>query len=529
MSRPLANHLLQIFFIFFALDFLYQYFVISELIFHAIRLSLLESIILCAIYFFCTQKNILKLSVIFLSVPYFLFIPGWLNVSTAIFFGGIMAIGLFQTLHLNNEKIPAPLDYGILPAFLLIIVYINLAGIGGYGYQSPDHSMHNSRLNDLILYDWPVKYAENKNLVYYTGYFLPASLIGKISNYGVASYFLYFWSIFGLTLAFRWLQYLSAWRLSGALVLIFMLFGSLDIFNSVFAGYHTDTSLINILFPLDIGRFEFITREQFNFFLGNYLSHTLQLYFAPHQVIAGWIGAGLLAHLYLSRQPRQILFIFSLLSLWSPFVMLGMSVLILIALIDLGKKDWRSVATIENVAGLISCLLFVVYYLGGSAEKNPSFSIFDGLKTAKDYLALIMLLMAGWGVYAALLLPYIQQQDFHRRLLFGALLISLLLLPCWIFGSYNDLFCRGNAPLMFLLLVYLLRSTAYYWKQNNKWRAYSIAIFFLAGSLSALQQHAKALYFYGETLAPTTVIGGKYSWENLGPDHSIFGKYFRAD
>jgi len=529
MNRPLSNHWLRAFFVIISVNFLYQYTTVSESFFSALKFSLFESIILIGIYFLCTQKKLYDCSVVFLFIPYLFFIPGWLNTPTAIVTGGMVIFCLSRILGKHNGPESIRCDWGTLAAFLLIVAYINLAGIGDYGYQSPDHSMHNSRLNDLILHEWPVKYAENKHLVYYVGYFLPAAVIGKLTHYGIANYFLYFWAIMGVTLAFRWLQYLCGWRLSGWLVLIFMLFGSLDIFNTLFVGYGKNVSPAGVLFPLDIGRFEFITGEKIDFFLGNYLSHTLQLYFSPHQVIAGWIGSGLLAYSYFSKQPRQILFIFALLSLWSPFVMLGMGIIVLIILMDFARKDWRSVATLENFSGAIICLLFVVFYLGGSAEQNPSFSLFHRLDTAGDYLALLILLFAGWGIYAALIWPYIQRQEVHHRVLFGSLLASLVLLPCWIFGSYNDLFCRGSAPLMFLLLAYLLKATMHYWKHQNKWLLLAITVFFLAGSLSALQQHAKALYFYGETQLPTTVLGTKYSWENLGPDHSVFGKYFRAD
>jgi len=530
MNRLLTNHWFFSFFIIFCVDFIYQFFVISGSLVDALKITVFEASVLATLYFICTQKNIFKSSVIFLFIPYLFFIPGWLNLPTALVVGSITAFCLFRTLNTHNSPASVSCDGKTLAAFLLIVCYINLSGSGGYGFQSPDFSMHNSRLSDLITLSWPIEYDGDRHLVYYMGYFLPAAVIGIFTSYEIASYFLYFWSIFGMTLVFRWLQHLSGWRLSIWLVLPFMLFGSLDVLNTLFIHAGHQLSPENILFPLDIGRFEFINREAIGFFLGNYLSPTLQLYFAPHQVIAGWIGIGLLAHLYLSRQPGKILFIFSLLSLWSPFMMLGMSVLIAMILIDLARKDWRSVITLENTLGAFTLsLLFVIYYLGGSSGRNPSINVLASLDTLHQSLALLVLMVAGWGIYSVMALPHLQRQDSSRRWLFGGLITSLALLPLWTFGAYNDLFCRGSAPLMFLLLVFLLQATKYYWENKKLWLFFAIAVIFIAGSLSALQQHTKAVIFYGNTQAPSTVTRFKYGWENLGPDDSIFGRYLRAD
>lgn len=530
MNRYLSSHWTFALATLFCVDFFYQYFVVSGDLVHTLAITAVETVVLAILYFVCTQKDIFKTSIIFLSIPYLFFIPGWLNLPTALFTGITIMVCLYRTL--NGNRGPATMTPGwqTLLAFLLIVTYVNLSGIGGYGYQSPDYSMHNSRLNDLITHDWPVQYAENKHLVYYVGYFLPAAVIGKLTSYDTASYALYFWSILGLTLVFRWLQHLSGWRLSIGLVLLFMFFGSLDILNTLFFHYDKTVPVQNILFPLDSGGFEFITRENLSFFIGNYLSHTLQLYFAPHQVIAGWIGMGLLVHLYLSKQSRSLLFVFALLSLWSPFVMLGMSVVILMMLVDFAKKDWRRVVTFENTLGALTlCLVFMVYYLGGSAGKNPSIATFTRLVTAREYLATGLLLIAGWVIYAAFIWPYIRKQDAANRWLFGSLLISLLLLPLWIFGSYNDLLCRGSAPLMLLLFVYYLKAVQDYWQRKCRWMIIAAVLLFAIGSLSALQQHTKAVYFYGAIQAPATVTQFKYGWENLGPDNSVFGRYMRAD
>jgi len=529
MNRLLSNHWFCVFAILFCVDFFYQQLISSGSLVDTLKITAFEAVTLTTIYFVCTQKNIFKTSVVFLFIPYLFFIPGWLNLPTAIVMGGITVFCLFRTLSTPNSLAPISCDGKTLGAFLLIVCYINLSGSGGYGYQSPDFSMHNSRLSDLITLNWPIQYEGNKHLVYYMGYFLPAAMIGTFSSYEIASYFLYFWSIFGMTLVFRWLQHLSGWHLTIWLVLPFMLFGSLDILNTFFIHVGGEVSPENILFPLDIGRFEFINREAIGFFLGNYLSHTLQLYFAPHQVIAGWIGMGLLAHLYLSRQPGQMLFIFSLLSLWSPFVMLGMGAMMMILLMDFARKDWRPVITLENTLGAFTvCLLFIIYYLGGSSERNPSINVLASLDTLHQYLALLILLIAGWGIYSVMILPYLHTQDSSQRWLFGGLITSLALLPLWTFGAYNDLFCRGSAPLMFLLMVFLLKATKYYRENKKPWLLCAIAVLFIAGSLSALQQHTKSVIFYGNIQAPSTVTRFKYGWENLGPDQSVFGKYFRA-
>lgn len=516
----------------FALNSLYHLLRDDHLL-SALSTALPESLALTLLYVIGTQLSLVKASVFLLALPYAFFIPGWLNTPAALFTGAVTVLCFVLTIRSLADSTPGDREGMTLPAFLLIVVYVNLSGVGGYGYQSPDHSMHNSRLADLITNPWPVHYDiqgfGEKHLVYYMGYFLPAAVIGKLTSYDTAKYFLYLWAIFAMTLAFRWLQCLANRRLTAGLVGIFMIFGTLDLLNTWLAAPNT-VGWLDYVLPMDIGLFEFITREIIGVFVGNYLSHTLQLYFAPHQVIAGWIGAGLLAHLYLSRQASGFLFAYALLCLWSPFVMLGLAPLVIVLALHLLREHTRALLSIPNILGAAVLLsLFVVFYISGSAEKNPSFSLLSQLHTPQHYLTMGLWFLAGWGMYALLLLPAAPQLEAREKILLAGLLLSLALLPAWIFGSYNDLLCRGNAPLMFLLLAFLLKAWTLYQHQQSRALLLAMGFCIAVGSLSALQQHIKAIYFYGQQQAPSTVTGFKYGWENLGSDNSIFGKYLRAD
>jgi len=70
----------------------------------------------------------------------------------------------------------------------------------------------NSLLRDLIEKDWPLRFGtvdSQTYVVYYTGYYLPAAVIGKALGWSAANYFMLFWTLLGVGLAFSWFANLS--------------------------------------------------------------------------------------------------------------------------------------------------------------------------------------------------------------------------------------------------------------------------------------------------------------------------------
>lgn len=473
--------------------------------------------------------DLIKLSICYLALPYLIFFPGWLNTPAAIAAILIFTYSLYQALKNNASTSNKDLHIGELVAFIMILIWVNLSGAGGYGYQTSDYTIHNGRLLDLVNYSWPVHYEPDKNFVYYIGYFLPSALTGKLLGYTTGMRSLFLWTVIGVALASRWLSILSGWKFSIFLVAAFALFGPLDILGYLYISYtdkikNPDVGLHQLwsLLNSNSDNLDFWASLRSNFFLGNFLSNTFGLYWSPQQVTAGWIGAGMLAYLFYKERTHHFLFIFSLLSLWAPMVMIGMAPLVLIATILSIRKNWQSIITPENLIGGGSLvLLFIIFYSAGSATKNPSFWIFH----AGNYVDIALLLLFSWGIYLASLLPLLKVIDQKEKVWLGLIAISFATLSIRTYGDYNDLLCRGSAPLMFLMLAFFLRNIKKQWNERRTALTCALAVLFSIGTASALFQIKTAVFSYGKTQPTATVISYPNAYPNLGDDNNFFQKY----
>jgi hypothetical protein len=482
------------------------------------------------------RLDLAQLTLAFLALPYLIFIPGWLNTPTAVITLAIFCYSLFQAF----KNIPALkndcIHWHDVMAFLLILLWLHLSGSGGYGHQSYDYVAHNARLNDMITMTWPIRYdvtrwGQGHNLVFYTGYFLPAAIIGKLSSFKIATQALHLWTLLAVTLALRWLSVLSEWRFSFGLVLLFILFGPQDIFGMAAIFPFLQNISWHDYWRQAIGgdTVEFWASQGSNIFFGNFLSNTTQLFWSPPQVLSGWLMIALLTFLFLRQQLRQIVFIYSLLCLWAPLAMLALLPFIAAATLPVLFRQPKQLLTLENVLGAGSLtIIFLSYYLAGSAINNPNDWIWvDELPLSFKLFTLSLFYLFTWGLYVLAISPAIKQADKPHRFWFLVLLLAMFALPLHSYGNYNDLMCRGSAPLMFLLLIFVLRSLAYYRLHRQTGRIVLLGFLLLAGTGSALSQLYVAINQYGITQPVRKVTDYRESRETLGPDGTFFEKYFR--
>jgi hypothetical protein len=530
-----------IFIIFLLLDFPYQYGLRYVSLTDSMLFACADAALYTFILFVATRLDLARVTICYLVLPYFIFIPGWLNTPSAAILLVLLLAGLARTLPAINSTSSNNITWRDLLAFIVILIWVNLSGIGGYGFQWTDYAINNARLHDLVVNNWPIRYGKNKNFVYYFGYFLPAALIGKLSSVDVAIRSLYPWAALGIVLVLRWLSVLTRWRLSVWLVVVFVLFGSLDIVNLIFIKLTTHETIHDVVdtfrnddmdtlvFDTSMQLKHYLIDQQISFFLGNYPGNSFQLYWSPQQLIAGWLCAALLMYLFLQQQFRHFLFVYALLFLWAPLPLLALSpfVLMLLAICVISGKG-RELLSFENtlVAGALTCIM-AIFYLGGSSNANPSFWLWESIDWQQYWQLLLVFYLSAWGLYALALFPYISAQLRNERVIFFALLSALLVLPLRIFGEWSDLLCRGSAPLMFVLLVFLLRALHDYWQHQQKIRAGLLACLMLPGTTSALLINHVSIAYYGQTELVRPLMTYNSIYPNLGPDHSLFNQLFR--
>ncbi len=501
----------------------------------------LESLTFTAVFFICQTVHLTRITLAYLALPYALFFPFWLNASAASVMMITMAIALgvswklapAHNASLNNtfSITSDSINVTNLLGFLGLLVWLNLSGVGGYGYQSPDYGMHNGRLKDLIDFSWPVRYNPDANLVYYVGYYLPSAALGKLFGPVLAMRSMLPWTLLGVSLALRWLTLLTGTRhTSLLLVAVFILFGPQDMLGVLFAAFFNNNAQLAFSqwsFWETTDDMDFWVSPGMPFFLGNFVSNTFQLYWAPHQIVVGWLSGALALQAFTSKNTSLLIFPYALLCLWSPTVMLALFPLMLGITLILLRDDFKGLFSLPNLfAVLLLTPVFAVFYTSGSALTNPYHWTLAQL-TPMQWLLFGLFHLLSWGLYTVACWPYLRQASRRERYLAGLVLGNFALLSLLVYGEWSDLICRGAAPLSFCLLVLLLRAWTHYRIRRRTFLQTLLGLFLIAGTGSALLQNTVAIKHYGE--AEKAIRGDQYSlsYQFLGPDNSLFGRYLR--
>jgi len=430
------------------------------------------------------------LTLLYLALPYSLFAGGWLKPPLAVLVWMLLASGLAIAMKsgVTNRPpsvvAPAPrtrllISVGLLLAALTATYW---AGVGGLTFQQTDWFKHNAILNDLATTTWPVTYQGSDNtsiwyLTYYFAYYLPAALIGRFAGLAAAQYTLFIWTALGLWLTLHWVH-----RLSGASVWLIVggwfLFSGMDLIGVVAYG----GSLRNL--P---------TAQMMEWWAGlaQYSSNASLLQWVPQHALGGWLAtAPIIACHEEGRGNRPVLFCLALSTLWSPFATLGLLPLILASSLRQGLRP--NVSLVDAAVAIPLGLLPVLFLKSVNTD-----GILGGLIAATfgwlpwlRFWSLFCLLEFGlYGIMLALLVyrspenPILHNREASRFWLWPVL-GTLLVLPCFQLGEYNDLAMRASIPSLFLLWVLILRLR---WRVAVEQRPWLSAFLLLSLALGAVQ------------------------------------------
>jgi len=469
-------------------------------------------------------KLLFYASIAYLALPLFLFFPGYLQWYLALGMEGFLAFGLFYGVKAVRQSrkrvvLQANSSQVILTApqiFLLLVVVLGwmlVSGVGGYGFQDEDWVKHNAVLHDLIHSPWPLSYAAPTEqlplssdakmarfpLVYYVAYYLPAAMIGKFAGWFWAQQFLFLWTYLGVCLALLWFLVLVG-RSTWPVLLLFVVFSGLD---------SVGLSLIRILLhqPLLIRHW-----DQIELWSGNwqYSANTSLVFWVPNQAISGWmISAMLLYLLRVATLRSTILFYISLTALWSPFITLGLTPLLFADLV-LGAKPFskklREYFSLPNGCGVVLLFLFGAFYstkLYPTGLPLPSIQkglIFlspriPGLFWYETLVLLLAFFLLEVGIYA-IIISTAGRKFLHprERTIFSFLMLFLFILPFYRYGYWNDIVMRASIPALFLICVFTVRTfSRLSWKQGA---TFVLVITLLLGAATPLiefKRHVKGM------------------------------------
>ncbi len=423
------------------------------------------------------RRALRVLTAAFLGLPVALFLLGWLRPAVAAV--ALAALGLALAGLVGRRlgaavatarpvSVPLPaLLLALVPAATLAVV----SGAGGLGPRNWDWAKHDAVLRDLVAQPWPVRYATESGttaLVYYIAYYLPAAAVGKVAGWLAANAVLAATSLVGAVLAVLWLVVLAR----GAPLLC----GSL---LAVFSGMDVLGAALLSRWPPDLARIFGDYHLEWWATHWQYSSTASLLYFAPGQAIAGWLLAALLVDAAEGgRAPVPIAAVLAVGLLWSPFVVIGVLPLAIAVLLGRGRSlaaVTRAQATAANVAGALLGAVLTLYFasralpLALPARYHPAApAVTRGdLRLMPAELGLGTFL-ASYAVFMAcefllLWLLLLREHGAGREdgALRPALLAAggtLLVLPLFHYGLYNDLVMRASIPALFVLLIAAARA-----------------------------------------------------------------------
>lgn len=431
----------------------------------------------------------------YLFIPIVVFMLSWIKLWFAIPIVILIVIALCKMLFGKgsddgSSKIKISPSFIVCSAicFVLILLLSYFIGAGGFAAQPFDSIKHNYILKDLIEQPWPVRYEMNGDkgvLCYYiAGYLIPA-LIGKItSSFDVASAFSAIWHAIGIFIAILVFYSSLNKRKPSYLLIIFAVIMLFAPFNALMQ------FLYMIIYPdrtVTAFHFQWIS-EDINVQLSSNL--TMLRYVFPQSVPALIVISLLFSNR--KRYDRWALIASPLLS-FSVFTFLGIVELMLILfLFDMikdknVKASLKSILSLENIAGIISASMFLLYLAGNIMQTKPEGA--ESTFKLVDYgeLPLVLLLHEiSWGLWLVFLFKTNKKEP-----LLWTVSICLFLFPFFEFGHYNDLCIRGSMPALICLCFLLAKELIGALESANK-RLLPIAgiviALLLSGGFSTLEE-----------------------------------------
>ncbi|MBR1937385.1 MAG: hypothetical protein IJ836_00310 [Spirochaetales bacterium] len=429
-------------------------------------------------------------AIIYLGLPFCLFLLFWVRPVIAIPLFLIMCISIIKAIH-NEKKQEEGQHYSLsknewyklLIAWCVIIVWVYLSGIGGFVFQNTDHIWRNTIFNILVKYDWPVVtklsvdgVTETRGLVYYIGFWLPAALIGKLTSIGIGNIFQLIWASLGIFLFYCgvciYRKKIEIWPL-----LLFIFFSTIDIVGwvlGVFCWGHKLTLGTHI----DCWyKFE-------------YSCITKQLFWVFNQAMPAWLC--FLAVLN-SRNNRNIVLLLGLVLICSPLPFIGLlpyAVYVCLSRkygekfisLDYFKALFKDTFTFQNFfGGGISGILTFLYLMNndsGQAIGAPN----NTTRFLNDYLLFIAL-----EVLAFIIILFF----FHKKnYMYYLTCMLLLLFPFGRIGNGGDFCMRASIPA--LIMLYLLCLEAL---DNPKPKLLKFALIFILciGAITPINEFARTI------------------------------------
>jgi hypothetical protein len=503
------------------------------------------------------DKQVMFLTYAYLVLPVILFAVGWLKPLWAIPLTILLLYAVIRAVVDYEDYRPVKLYTStiLIAAFVIlgVLYWVYLSGIGGFSFQNDDFDLRNAMLRDLIDFDWPVKYnyparpqihelAGNQGaLVYYFAYWLPSALFGKVFGWGAANVFLYLWTVWGILLGFYWLSR-KVKKLSFFLLLLFIFWSGLDAIGYLLHGFH----------------FSFGEHLEWWSSFFQYSSNTTALFWVFNQIVVPWLIVMLLVN---RISKKLVFFTYALCLPFAPFSFVGLTPFVIFYIVSgknakkiFSREKWVNFSALAHnlkanlsVTNLVTAPILIGVFLlfffntssrfGGTiwGPEGPynylGFSV-DTLSVIFNYLLFCLL---EFGVYVLLI-----RGKYKRNTVFLIMIASLLLIPNFKMGIFNDFPMRVSIPALTFLFVFVAKFFTDPSPKGSKIRIlkYILILFLLIGAVTPYNEIYRSIDLTREN--PEGIINDR--WHTLStledfktpvietfvvkdPQHTLFFKY----
>ena len=417
------------------------------------------------------DKVLLFTGILYLVIPIVIQLYFWFNRIISIPLIILLLVATYLVMKrlkpLEANEYRKIFDKKKLLIFIIFLLGINvLSGAGAIFHQNWDYHGRNAIFRDLIENEWPVRYdysnleyesqkfGDSAFLNYYFAYWLPGALIGKVSNFKVASLFMLVWQIIGSGLFFYYIFRFMK-KIKIRYLLAFLAFGGLNVIGHIIVNYMTGQ-------PINPIGTTHIDTSMGVFCMSTFIT---QLFWVFNQSIPAWVAVMLFLQ---EKDYKTCGYYFALLVPFGPFPMLGFLYLIFTYII-FGKKldkliNWdriKELLTIPNFFGCASVLPIVFMYTLNESKKGVWFinAYQNGtlLSTITNYILFVIL---EYLVYIIIV-----NRKNYKQLIMCFLFFTIA--PLFFIGG-ADLGNRSTIPLLIILYILVIQTLDTVDKTNKK-------------------------------------------------------------
>ncbi|HVU24538.1 MAG TPA: hypothetical protein VHE13_10470 [Opitutus sp.] len=399
-----------------------------------------------------THRSLVRLTLLYLALPHFIFLGLWLNPlaglpAAAALLAGLVAAWRATGAIAREEPVIAR---RVLVCAVIVAAFMTLvSGASGVVHQAWDWEKHNAVLHDLARDPWPVAYVlpggERYHLLYYLAYYLPSGLAAKLAGAAAGRLVLGVSTWLGTGLALLWFARMVGARPALSIVL-FPLLGGLDL-----AGY----LILHGGWPSWFQNIEAWLPGYVNF--ANLMLHI----WSPQHSLTVWLGAPLI--LFCAERARLAgvaVLGWALLLDWSSLVFASLAVVLAAALLVRLRqsgflRDLFSRAVLLPAAAAAAVLFVEALYLSNGIAPIAFSWLPEHVALAAFLPKLLLFYLVEFGLYF-LLLPGKSRLDSRQRFLATLALAVLIIAPWLHFGLLNDLAARMTHVGQYLFWAVLL-------------------------------------------------------------------------